>query len=263
MFVRAKDLKAWYAESGFDPRSTRSWVFDSESLAHFHQEGVKALFDPLRISPEHEVLSLGEGNGAPSRLLAKLVGCKVTGVDVTPSQVATARECAPMHGVEHLVEYIRQDVCRLDLGKRRFDRLYINESMGHWYDKASALKRAVKHLKPGALIGINEWTRGDKGDLCDAWDAIPEFRPMYQKDVWFQSSLGEVCDMLLGAGCKILRAEELTDEVHERMAAHLKALQAIENRLGKRGRLGIPYIKAMLATHPDYLRYGRIIAAAP
>ena len=256
-------LRKLYRDSGLDPRTPHPWVFDAEAMSHFRQEGVARLFQELRLGRACRVLSLGEGNGAPSRLLAKLYGCRVTGVDVSPLQTANARACASLHGVERRVDYVQQDVHELDLGRRRFDRLYDNESAIHWRDKGAVLARARRFLKPRSLAGFNEWLLGDEGGLDDAWRLSPEFRRMYDRGIWFQLTLKGFCAVLRQAGYEVLRAEDLTDEVDETPRRRLAVLERLRGSLDDGSRLGIPYFRAMLKTHRRYLRYGRIIARTP
>jgi cyclopropane fatty-acyl-phospholipid synthase-like methyltransferase len=256
-------LKKLYRQRGLDPKTPHPWVFDAEAMSHFRQEGVKRLFAAMELGPRCKVLSLGEGNGAPSRLLAKLYGCRVTGVDVSPLQTANAKGCAALHGVERLVDYVLQDVHDLDLGRRRFDRLYDNESAIHWRDKEAVLARAARFLKPRSLAGFNEWLSGDQGDLDAAWRRFPEFRRMYDQGIWFQVTLREFCAILKRAGFEVLQAEELTDEVDDVSRRRLAVLERLRGSLDEGSRCGIPYFRAMLKTHGRYLRYGRIIARAP
>src|SRR5688500_5454180 len=72
MVLRSAELQAIYKRYRLNPKSTMPSVFAVESLAHFFQDGVRALFDRLNLTKDSLVLSVGEGNGAPSRLLAKL-----------------------------------------------------------------------------------------------------------------------------------------------------------------------------------------------
>jgi SAM-dependent methyltransferase len=261
MVLRAADLRTIYKEYRLDPRTCRPAVFAVESLAHFLHDGVKALFDGLNLTHTHHILSVGEGNGAPSRLLAKLVGCRVTGVDVSPLQIANAREVAELHGVEHLVEYVRQNAADLDLGDRRFDAAYINESMCHWEDKTSAVLRIRRHLVRGARLGINEWLSGRRGTLNDAAGAIHGFRDLYQPDIWRQMSLDEISRLLEESGFTVIHAEDVTSTVDAALARRLAELERLP-RHSEATRRGIAYYRVMIATHHEYLRYGRIIARA-
>ncbi|MGQ0838587.1 class I SAM-dependent methyltransferase [Actinokineospora sp.] len=262
MVLRAKELAAIYRAYQLDPRTPDPAVFAVESLAHVLQDGITAMFDRLNLTSESVVLSVGEGNGAPSRLLAKLVGCRIVGVDISPLQIANAREVAPLHGVDHLVEYHQQNASALDLGDRRFDAAYFNETMCHWADKPSALRRTREHLKPKALLAFNDWTSGHRGTLNEAYHAVPSFRELYQPDIWRQISIEETTRLLEGAGFTVLAAEDLTDYTDRALKQRLKELELLPQR-NEPTRRGVEYYRAMIATHGDYLRYGRFIAQAP
>lgn len=262
MVLRAEDLKVIYNQHHMNARLCDPAVFAVESLAHLLQDGIKALFDSLHLTKDSLVLSVGEGNGAPSRLLAKLIGCRIVGVDVSPLQISNAREVAHLHGVEHLVEYVQQNASTLDLGDQRFDAAYFSETMCHWEDKLSALRSTRRHLKSKALLGINDWLRGRKGTLNDAYHAVPGFRDLYQPDIWRQISLGETCRLLEEAGFYVLRAEELSDFTDRGLRWRLRALARCPQD-NEPVRRGVQYYRAMIATHYDYLCYGRIIAQAP
>ena len=262
MVLPAKDLRAIYTKYRLDPRTSEPAIFAVESLAHLLQDGVKALFDLLKLTDQSLVLGVGEGNGAPSRLLAKLIGCRIVGVDISPLQIANAREVAHLHGVEHLVEYVQQNASALDLGNRRFDAAYYNETMCHWEDKLSALRHTLRHMKPKTLLGINDWMAGRKGTLNDAWDDVPGFRELYQPDIWSQISLGETCRLLEEAGFYVLRAEELSDSTDRGLRRRLQELEKLPQN-NEPIRRAVQYYRVMITTHYDYLCYGRVIAQAP
>lgn len=262
MVLRARELEAIYKAYRLNPRTTEPAIFAVESLAHVLQNGIEDLFTALKLSAGSHVLSVGEGNGAPSRLLAKLVGCRIVGVDVSPLQIANAREVAQLHGVEDLVEYVQQDATVLDLGDQRFDAAYLNETFCHWEDKLSALRRILAHLKPKALLGINDWVRGRKGTLNDAYHSLPDFRELYQPDIWRQLSLGQICALVEEAGFILVRAEDLTDATDRGLRRRLLELRRLPQD-NEPTRRGVRYYQGMIATHYGYLCYGRVIAQAP
>ncbi|MFA6319287.1 MAG: class I SAM-dependent methyltransferase [Elusimicrobiota bacterium] len=256
----ARQLKDRYERYGLDPRSTHPWLFDQESLSSFGQSGVLELFRGLRIRPEHRVLSLGEGHGAPSRLLVKTVGCRVTGVDVVPRQVACARELARFIGLSGRLEYLCQDVHDLDLGRRRFDRLYANDTMCHWSDKAAALKGAARYLAPGALAGAHDWLLGDEGDLELAARRLPQMRGTFQRGVFFQETLVGMARAFEAAGFEVLEASDLTRAIDRVMRRRLAALRRLEKSLAPGDHRWIAYFKGMVRAHFRFFRYGRVIA---
>jgi SAM-dependent methyltransferase len=150
----------------------------------------------------------------------------------------------------------------LDLGERRFDAAYFNETMCHWEDKLSAMRRTLRHLKPGAVLGINDWLKGHKGTLNDCYDAVPGFADLYEPDIWRQISLGETCRLLEEAGFTVLHAEELTDYTDRGLRRRLQVLERL-NQNNEPTKRGVQYYRVMIATHYDYLCYGRVIAQAP
>lgn len=80
-------LRELYKKFGIDPKSNDRRLIDLEAVSHFFQHGIQSLFKKLEITRDDSVLSLGEGNGAPSRLLAKMVGCRIVGIDINPDQI--------------------------------------------------------------------------------------------------------------------------------------------------------------------------------
>ena len=260
-----KMLERLYASLGIDPKTSLDWrIFDLEGISHFFQHGVVTLAKKLGITKDDYVLSLGEGSGAPSRLLVKMIGCKVAGVDINPDQILKARELVSLHGVQDKVTYYQQDVEELSLDKKDFSVAYCNETCGHWQDKEKALKSIYMHLNLGARIGFNAWLKGDKGSLNDAYDVVCEFRPLYKKEIWFQDDLDTYHRLLERAGFRVLEMYDCTDRVDIKMRARVKASaqwQRYEKVMGSQAKdSALRYYNGMLRTHYDFLRYGVIIA---
>lgn len=259
-------LEKIFKAYGIDPKnSTDRRVFDLEGIVHFFQPGLVELAKKLDVTKNDYVLSLGEGSGAPSRLLVKLYGCKIVGVDVNPAQVQKAREIAVLHGVQDKVKYYEQNVEELSLDKKDFTKAYCNETSCHWQDKEKAFKRINAHLKKGAKIGFNEWIAGDKGTLSDAYRLVPEFTPLYKEGVWFQKDLKEYQRLLEIAGFRIIEMYDCTDKVDVKIRAKLKTTPrdwaTYVSVMGEKAmKIGIDYYKGMLLTHYDFLKYGVIIA---
>jgi ubiquinone/menaquinone biosynthesis C-methylase UbiE len=259
-------LEKIFKAYGIDPKiSTDRKIFDIEGITHFFQNGVIELFKRLNITKDDYVLSLGDGSGAPSRLLVKLIGCKAAGIDINPDQILKAKECAILHGVGDKVEYYVQNVEELSLDGKKFTKAFCNETSCHWQEKERAFKRINLHLKKGAKVGFNEWLKGDKGTLNDAYGLIPEFTPLYKKGIWFQEDLNTYKKLLEKTGFCVLEMNECTDKIDIRVRARLKSntfgWDAYVSIMGhKAANTGLDYYKGMLATHYDFLRYGVIIA---
>lgn len=262
----AEQLKLIYDAYGIDPKkSTDRRLFDLESLAHFFQSGVLNLFEKLEITDKDLVLSAGEGNGSPSRLLAKVKGCKIICVDINPDQVQKAKECSFLHGVSGLVDYRLQNVEELNIPEKNFTKAYFNETSGHWQFKEKAFLAIRDHLVTGAKIGFNEWLAGDIGDLNDAYFKVKDFNYVYQSGIFFQNTIAEYKAMLEKCGFKLIYSEDCTDRVDRKMRARLIEIDMKQNPYGvvmgeEAVEIGRRYYRVMIDAAYSYVRYGVIIA---
>jgi len=258
-------LKKIYCALNIEPKmSLDTRIYELEGLTHFFQAAVASLARRININRDDCVLNPGEGSGAPSRLLARMFGCRVTGVDINPNQIKKAKSLAVFHNVQDKVEYLQQDVAELSLAKKDFSKAFINETCGHWQDKEKAFKRIGEHLKPGAFVGLNIWLKGDRGSLNEAYEIVPEFRPLYKEGIWFQDDLNTYSLILKRSGFEVLEKYDCTDKIDVKIRARLKASrqwELYEQSLGTKAKeSGVKYFSGMLKTHYDFLRYGVIVA---
>ncbi len=256
----AKELQRMYSVFGVDPKSMDRRVFDTESLSHHTQAEVIKLIKMMNIAKDDLVLDAGCGNGAPTRLIAKLCGCKIIGFDINPDQIEKAIDCDRLEGVTHLIERKIKDVHNLDFTEETFDKIFHNETICHWMDKKVALAKLYTALKKGGIMGFHDWVRGYKGDLNDAGGDFPG---TYAEGIWFQNNIAETIQLLERTGFTVLHCEDTTDIVDRSLRVRLRELQ-----MSKVYLKGAPeeyfyktirYFKVMIGTHYDYLRYNRFL----
>jgi cyclopropane fatty-acyl-phospholipid synthase-like methyltransferase len=257
----AEELQRLLGALGIDPKSTHRSIFDMESMSHHLQSEVVKLIKMMNITKEDLVLDAGCGNGAPTRLIAKTCGCRIIGFDVNPNQIKKAIDCDRLEGVDHLIERRVMDVHKIDLPSETFDKIFHNETMGHWMDKKTALAGLYRVMKKGGIMGFHEWLRGNRGDLNSAGG---NFRGIYAEDVFFQHSLDEINQLLKDAGFTLLHSEDTTDIVDRQLRAKQREVEISKDYYIKSGLeeffyKSINYCKAMIETHYDYLKYGRFL----
>lgn len=255
-----EELNKLYHAFGVDPKSIDRRVFDTESMSHHLQHEVIKLLNSMKITKTDLILDAGCGNGAPTRLIAKLYGCKISGFDINPNQIKKAIDCDVLEDVNYLIDRSVKDVHQVDYQKESFDKIFHNETICHWNDKKTALVGLFDVLKKGGLMGFHDWTKGEKGDLNDAKGDFPG---TYAENVWFQNTIEETRDLLEGAGFFVLLSEDTTDVVDRGLHARLRELTMSKVYL-KAAPLeyfdkSIRYFKAMIETHYDYLKYGRFL----
>lgn len=163
MNTQTREAQNHYSAAGLLPRVQAALaVFGSEetvlqpqqlaALDHFHTRGMQAtaeLAGMMDLAPGMAVLDLGSGIGGPARHLAAAQGVQVTGVDLSPSFVETARYLSQRCGLEQHTRFEVGDATDPPLADASFDRVFLQHVAMNIADRA-ALYRAVRRvLKPG------------------------------------------------------------------------------------------------------------------
>jgi len=114
------------------------------------------LFRKAGISPGMRVLDIGSGSGDVALLAARLVGPSgsVIGVDRDPAQVAFAARRAQAAGLGNL-RFVTGDFREVVLDSP-VDAIVGRLVLMYAADPLDALSRALRHLKPGGVIALQE-----------------------------------------------------------------------------------------------------------
>ena len=110
-----------------------------------------------QITAEDEVLDVGCGFGGSSIWLAQNVGYRVTGIDVNPREIESARRQAKKSGVDHLVRFIEMDYREMGrLGAAAFSVLWQIETL-IYADRRKFIADAHRVLRDGGRIAIADY----------------------------------------------------------------------------------------------------------
>jgi MPBQ/MSBQ methyltransferase len=117
-----------------------------------------------------KVLDLGCGIGGSSRMLAREVGFDVTGVTISPNQVARARELTPT-GLS--ARFQVDDAMALSFPDESFDLVWSIEAGPHMPDKALFARQIMRVLKPGGVAVLADWNqRDDRRRPLRFWERV-------------------------------------------------------------------------------------------
>jgi arsenite methyltransferase len=117
--------------------------------------GVGYFFDVARLEAGEEVVDLGSGSGMDTFVAGVHVGesGKVTGVDMTPAQLAKAERLGAEDGFGH-VEFTDAHIEHLPFADATFDVVISNGVINLAPDKPAVFAEAARVLRPGGRLAI-------------------------------------------------------------------------------------------------------------
>ncbi len=112
--------------------------------------------DAMSIEGTARVLDIGCGTGLAARAVARREGFsgQVTGVDLSPYLVASAKRLAGEERLADHLEFLAGDVRRLNLADGSFDAVVGHTLLSHVEDPLAVLEEAARVVRPGGMIGV-------------------------------------------------------------------------------------------------------------
>ena len=111
-----------------------------------------------------KVLDIGCGIGGSAFHMARTYGVNVYGVDLSTNMVELAnnyrQEMTPE--IAHRVQFHVDDATTMGYPEQFYDVVYSRDTILHIQDKLDLFKKFYKCLKPGGLLFITDYCRGDK-----------------------------------------------------------------------------------------------------
>ncbi len=128
---------------------------DIQDVDEFHiggREATERLLDHLDLPAGTGVLDLGSGIGGPARRMAARYGWKVTGIDLTPEFVSTARRLAALTGQD--VEFIQGSALELPFEDESFGLVTLIHVGMNLPDKGRLFSEVRRVLRAGGVFAV-------------------------------------------------------------------------------------------------------------
>jgi SAM-dependent methyltransferase len=142
-----------------------------------------------RLLPGERVLDLGSGSGMDAFAAAAQVGGagSVTGIDITPEQLAKAQRL----GRDRQVSFVHARIEELPSGDGRFDAVISNGVINLSPDKPAVFAEAARVLRPGGRLALSDIVTErpimartvEQADLWAACIAGASQRDVYVRDI--------------------------------------------------------------------------------
>jgi len=141
---------------------------DLMAVDEFHiggREATEEIAARMQLRRGIGLLDVGSGIGGPARYFASVHGCAVTGIDLTPEYVGTARALTALVGMSPAVKFEQGNAMHLPFADETFEGAYIFHVGMNAEDKSKLFRELKRVLRPGSVLAIYDVMRIGPGDL--------------------------------------------------------------------------------------------------
>lgn len=141
---------------------------DLGPIDEFHIGGraaTKHLIAKMRLAGSEQVLDVGCGIGGAARYVAASTGCRVTGIDLTPEYIETARELSGRTGLDDRTKFEVGSALRMPFADVSFDAAITLHVAMNIKDRAGLYRETARVLKRGAVLCIYDVMQGPNEGL--------------------------------------------------------------------------------------------------
>jgi SAM-dependent methyltransferase len=158
-------IMAGLEASGADPESLRP--DDLAPVDEFHIGGREATAHAvakLDLDAGTQVLDVGCGIGGAARYIATQAGCRVTGIDLTPEFIATARRLTELTGLDGKIAFEVASALDMPFEDGAFDAAITLHVAMNIPARAALYGEIARVVKPGAVLCIYDVMKLGEGE---------------------------------------------------------------------------------------------------
>jgi ubiquinone/menaquinone biosynthesis C-methylase UbiE len=173
---------------------------DLAAIDEFHVRGRSATLEiatKMELTTGCHVLDIGSGLGGPARTLAEVYGCRVTGIDLSPTFCETARQLSHWVGLNDRVNFVQGDATSLPFDAATFDAAMSIHVAMNIEAKSAIYSGARRALKSSRVFAVYDILQGEGGDVAFP---VPWAR---DASISYLATPSEMRSLLEGAGFKI------------------------------------------------------------
>ena len=138
------------------------------------RNSLEKLRKELDMKPGDKILDAGCGQGVNSIYLARHDRVDVTGITITPREVAVSKRLAKKEKLKGSVTFELGDYQDLEYEDETFDIIFTYETLFHCKDVKKTMKEFLRVLKPGGKVLFVEY-EFDHDNFSDKYSKVYEF----------------------------------------------------------------------------------------
>ncbi len=189
--------------SGVDPDHLRP--DDLAPVDEFHIGGREATAHAvakLDLDEGAQVLDVGCGIGGAARYIATQAGCRVTGIDLTPEFIATARRLTELTGLDGKIAFEVASALDMPFEDAAFDAAITLHVAMNIPERAALYGEIARVMKPGAELCLYDVMKTGAGEIAYPvpWAETPATSHL--------TTVEEMRDLLDGAGFDVSEVED-------------------------------------------------------
>ena len=121
----------------------------------------RIMAEKAEIQVESQVLDLGCGNGTTATWLAKTIGCRVTGIDLSGVRIGNAQESLKEQPTElqQRLGFEKASATELPFNEGTFSHVWSQATIYHVHEKGKALEEAFRVLGQGGTFIFDDLTK--------------------------------------------------------------------------------------------------------
>jgi len=183
----------------------------NESIERAQVRLMEELAEAAKILRGAEVLDIGCGIGGSAFWLADEYGCRVTGLTISPVQAKMASKKATKQGRSDRLHFIVGDANTWQPERESVDVVWIMESSEHFRDKKDFFQRCAVALKPGGVLAVCAWLRGEKSTNDQDLELVATIgRAMFSASL---DTLTQYAAWMREANLNVERATDITRDI--------------------------------------------------
>ncbi|MFQ5892321.1 MAG: class I SAM-dependent methyltransferase [Candidatus Methanofastidiosia archaeon] len=163
------------------------------------------------IKKDSHVLDVCSAVGGPARYLTRNYGCKVTGLDATPTMISEAIKRTKGTGLEDLLEFKLGNALDMPFRANTFDVVWGQDAWCYITDKNRLIAECHRVLKPKGTIAFTDWlmSKNASEEELEAYNTFMIFP--------YMETLDGYANLLENNGFEVVEKEDLGEQFRSYM----------------------------------------------